>query len=85
MKCDLKSWGGKEVDCGMTPYGDCANCQTAWNYLNLFGPGSFSSKLSSMTTERVGKDLVATVMFNDGDPTVYKYAIADGKYIHPTS
>ena len=79
MKCEIKSWGQQEIDC-IT--GNCAQCDVAWNYMSLFDPGSFSSMLSFMTTERVGNDLVSTVVFNDGDPNIYKCTIVGGKYNH---
>lgn len=82
MKCEIRSWGQQKVDCDSIPIGNCADCGRAWNYLSLSGPGLFSLMLSFMTTERVGQNLISTVVFNDGDPTVYKCMIVGGKYIH---
>ena len=82
MKCEIGSWGQQEANCESEVTGNCAYCERAWNYMSLFGPGSFSFMLASSNAERVGKDLVLTVMFNDDDKTVYKCIITDGKYIH---
>lgn len=82
MKCEIRSWGEKEVDCNSKITGNCAQCDAAWNYMSLFGPESFSSKLSSIENARVGQDLVTTVRFNDGDPKKYKCIISSGRYIH---
>ena len=82
MKCEICSSGDEEVICTKYPIGDCGNCGCAWNYMSLMGPGTFSLKLSRYDTERVGKELVATVEFNDNDPKTYTCRIKAGKYIH---
>jgi len=82
MKCEIKSWALDEVECDTNPLGDCANCGLAWGYMSLFGPGAFSHQLSKYDTSREGKELVARVKFNDGDPIDYTCRIKGGKYIH---
>ena len=82
MKCDIRSWGERIVTCDKEPIGNCANCNFAWNYLGLVGPGSFISELKRCDYHRNGKVLSAEIEFTDGDPIMYTCRIENGKYFH---
>lgn len=82
MVCDIQSFGFEEKFCNKEPQGDCANCNIAFNYMCLFGPGAFAARLERMDTVRNGKTLECECKFDDGDPIIYVSSIAEGKYIH---
>ena len=80
-ECDVKSWGGQTAVCD---FGDgsrnCAKCPYARNYMNLMGPGTFVSSTDSIDYVEEGNKLVAKVVFNDGDPVIYRYTVNEGVF-----
>jgi len=82
MICNIQSFGFESKPCTKEPEGDCANCNVAFNYMSLFGPGTFLSKLERMDTIRNGKVLECECKFDDGDPKVYVSSIENGVYTH---
>jgi len=80
MKCDIASWGNKEVACSQTSEEDCANCDRAWGYMRFVGCASYTPKTKDWRMMKDGNDLRVLKIFDDGDPLTYCWRISKGVF-----